>query len=424
MSLSTRKRRKSKAGKPRKPSKDFPLFPHDNGQWAKKVRGKLHYFGLWNDPEAALNKWLAEKDDLLAGRTPRVSGDTFTVKELVNRFLTTKKLQLDSGEITPRTWADYHATCERLTDAFGLNRPVDDLASDDFERLRAGLAKTWGLVAVGNEIQRVRVVFKYADDAGLIDRQPRYGPAFRRPSKKALRKLRQSRGPRMFEADELRRMVAAAGVQLKAMILLGINAGFGNTDVARLPLSALDLDGGWVRYPRPKTGVDRRCPLWPETVEALRAALAKRPAAKDPANAGLVFLTRCGAPWARTTLKEGADGKVDVKSDDSVSKETTKLLKALGIARPGLPARELVVRLPGGRGRQPAVAIVVGGEALTGLDPVLEVDQRHPQVRGEPLVAQRRTPARAVSHKQALWESVRRTAPPISFLAKNEDTGL
>jgi hypothetical protein len=60
--------------------------------------------------------------------------------------------------------------------------------------------------------------------------------------------------------------------------------------VARLPLSAVDLDAGVIDFPRPKTGIPRRCPLWPETAAAIRELLAKRPA-------------------PRGTLVELADGK-------------------------------------------------------------------------------------------------------------------
>jgi integrase len=289
------------------------------GQWAKKIRGRMHYFGPWHDWQAALNKYQEQRDDLHAGRKPRTQAGGLTVRDLANRFMTAKKMLLDSGELAPRSWQDYYQTCERLVKELGKERLVDDLAADDFEQLRASLATTRGPVALGNEIQRCRVVFKYAFDAGLIDRPVRYGPHFKRPSKKTLRKARAARGARMFEAEELRRMIAAAGQPMKAMLLLAANCGFGNTDVATLPLSALDLEAGWVRYPRPKTGVERRAPLWPETVEALREALAKRPTPKDEADAALVFITRYGKRWAKDT------------TDNPVSKETRKLLDSLGI---------------------------------------------------------------------------------------------
>ena len=72
----------------------------------------------------------------------------------------------------------------------------------------------------------------------------------------------------MFQAEEMRKILDSATQPLKAMILLGINCGFGATDISNLPLSAIDFKGGWVDFPRPKTEIAARCPLWPETVKA------------------------------------------------------------------------------------------------------------------------------------------------------------
>ena len=117
-------------------------------------------------------------------------------------------------------------------------------------------------------------------EAELIDRPVKFGPEFKPPSKKAVRRSRQAKGSRMFTAAELRQMIAAAGVPLKAMLLLAINGGMGNNDIGLLPLAAIDLKGGWLDYPRPKTAIQRRVPLWPETVEALRAAIKHTPLAE------------------------------------------------------------------------------------------------------------------------------------------------
>jgi integrase len=243
--------------------------------------------------------------------------------------LTSKKAKLDSGELSPRTFADYFAICEVLVDGLGRDRRVDDLRPDDFAKLRSDLAKTWGHVRLRNEINRARVVFKFAFDNELVDKPIRYGQSFDRPSAKTLRKARHAGGLRLFAAAEAHRILDAADVQLKAMTLLALNCGFGNTDCATLPQSAVDLAGGWIDFPRPKTGIQRRIPLWPETVAALRQAIANRPEAKDPADSDLVFVTRTGRPWVRMQAKR--DGAEGVTSLDAISQAFAKLLKGLCI---------------------------------------------------------------------------------------------
>jgi integrase len=313
--------RKDSIRKPVKPYSDFPLFPHATKRWAKKILGKLHYFGPWDDPDGALQKYLDQRDDLHAGRTPRVTGDGLKIRDLCNHFLTAKQQMLDSKEITNRTFQDYHRTCDRIIAMFGKTRFVNDLAADDFQRLRADIAKTSGPVALGNEVNRIRVVFKYGYDAALIDKPMRFGPMFKRPAKKVIRKARNESGPRMFEADQIRVMIDEAGIPLKAMIYLGVNCGFGNADVGQLPIDAIDLDKGWIVFPRGKTGITRRCPLWPETTEALQAAIQSRPEPKEAENAKLAFLTKYKQPWHtdRPSSPLSAEFRKFIKSIDEAA---------------------------------------------------------------------------------------------------------
>ena len=100
MSKSTRPRR---VKKPEKHYPDFPLFPHATKRWAKKINGHMRYFGSWADGwQAALDRYLKERDDLYAGRDPRAAQpEGYTLGKLCNEFLNAKKDALTLGKITP-----------------------------------------------------------------------------------------------------------------------------------------------------------------------------------------------------------------------------------------------------------------------------------------------------------------------------------
>lgn len=318
---------RSSAGKPALPKPheydgDFPLTPRIDGRWQKKIRGTVRYFtGTWRE---ALEQYVQKRDAYYAGRDPdaeATGAEVVTVTEVCDRFLIEKKEKLGEGRLTQRTYDDYHATCKRIQRVFGKHKPADQLKPVDFAKLRRDISKTRGLVALGNEIQRTRSVFKYARDAELIEKAINFGPNFDKPDKRTLRihrqKQQRANGKKMFSAAEIHTTLDAAEQPLKAMIYLAINCGFGNSDCGQLTMRDIDLESGWIDFPRPKTGVERRCPLWSETVAAIRESLETRPRPARRADSELVFLTVFGAAWHKEV------------SDSPISKAFAKLLVSI-----------------------------------------------------------------------------------------------
>jgi integrase len=369
---SVRRKRRKASNRPDKPYSKYPLYAHSLGYWSAKVNGRILHFGRWgrvvkgrlellpyeenwraalaayekllvaNPNGAHVNGYVVDPDVPLPNNGKRVLG------ELCDKFLAKKRADV-GGKIGTRMYDEYKSITDLIIKQFGNQRAIVDLTAADFESLRADMAGRWGLVRLGNSITRVKTVFKYAYEIGLIDKpipclQP-HSSIFAKPTAAELRKHRAKNGKRMLEAAECRKLLDALDgrevvastdakgkpvkvtlerdPQLRAMILLGLNCGFGNHDCATLPLSALDLDSGWINYPRPKTGVERRCPLWTDTVAALREAIAERPQANDGA-ADLVFITSRGRAW----LSRGIANPVSVA--------TRAAMRAVGIHRAGI----------------------------------------------------------------------------------------
>lgn len=326
--------------KPKKPYPEFPMFPHATGQWAKKIKGKVWYFGTWADPDAALAKYNDWIHEIHAGRDPRRTGvvqvysDTLTVSDMCGLFLERQERRISLGEVSRRHFTDNLRSCRLLVDHFGKFTRAAALRAADFSAFKAGFPATWGPEKNGNEIQRIRTCFKWAFESDLIPHLPNFGPDFKKPSRTIKRRDQQQRqaerGGRLdFTPDEIKALLKASSGWLHACILLGINGGMGNADCGRLSTKFLKLQSGWYDLPREKTGIPRRFQLWPETIAAIRAAMMKRIIPKNEADDPLCFLTSHGKPVWWESIKESGETHIV----DNVTKAFTKLCKTCNITR-------------------------------------------------------------------------------------------
>ncbi len=265
---------------------DFPLTKHPRGYFCKRILGKLHYFGKRNATKyEALRDYEFKRPYLEEGVEPPQAGGV-RVEEALDRFLAAKNKRMQAGELTKRSYEDYRSQCHRIMAVISKQRNIASLLSSDFDRLFASFKGT--PKSIEGYVTRSKVAFKWIEhDQGI---KFNYGENFRKPSARRLRLHRSSQPKRLFEPVVLREFVKIAGKQIKAMILLGINCGFGNEDCATLTIEKLDLTAGWHNHGRPKTGVDRRAKLWSDTIEALRVVVGDR-------KKGLVFITKYGNPW-------------------------------------------------------------------------------------------------------------------------------
>ena len=246
--------------KPKKPYVGFPLYAHNNGQWAAKIAGRTRFFGVWSDWKAALKRW----EETRHLTTP----EAFDLEDLCDLFIAHKKAEAKAGHIRSDTYKEYHRVCARALDILGRSLPIESLRAGHFQALREQLAEDIdNPVSLKNTIVKLRVLFAWAYDADHCETPLRYRQALKTPPIRLIRQARHERGKNLFTRDEITKLAAKATGWLKPAIYLGINCGLGNRDICELAWS--DIQGEWVSLIRKKTAVTRKAWLWPETIAAL-----------------------------------------------------------------------------------------------------------------------------------------------------------
>src|SRR5689334_5079860 len=178
---------------PRHKTERFPLTCHHaTGQWSKcfmlpSGRRKTVYFGV--DRDAALAKFIAEREEWQVGRNPRettTAATAVTLADLVNSFLIRSKGRVALGEISPVTFADHLWVGQRMVEHLGRNRDPSRLAPADFAGFRTAIATRYAPARLNKTITTCRMVFKWGHESDLIQ-LPRFGPDFKIAGKRLAR---------------------------------------------------------------------------------------------------------------------------------------------------------------------------------------------------------------------------------------------
>jgi len=317
--------------KPRNP-RGKPWFPHASGYWAAMIGGKMVYFGRWGTRQAEVEKaYLKAKRehlDQVGKAPPRKITDAAdaTFGELIGGWLDVQQAKFEQHKIAVATRNFYRDIVKIIPERVRALQ-VGSLGPADFAALSEHVVKTGSIKRRDHLVRTVRQVFKWAVTEGHLARPPSFGTSFSLSVARERAADRAAKPLKLFTAGEVHKLLDAADETTTAQILLALNLGYSQADLAELaidmlPPNQIDLDSDppSIRFDRVKTGQRRRGVLWPETAQALREVIGDR-------QEGNVFLTTHGEKLVHFSEENQA-------RCDSVGIKFRRLKAKAGVANP------------------------------------------------------------------------------------------
>jgi integrase len=300
-------------------SDKFPLTLHTTGQYCKKIKGKMYYFG--SDKKVALQKYLDQATYLHGCQNipqQKPTRDNMTLKQLCDMYLNYQYSKLQANDLTARHHNDQIDSLNKLMAFLCQGRKVKSISTLDLQNYKRKLQKSYVSVCRLNlHISIMKAMFHWTRKNDVLENIPNIDAISRGKI------IHQERGT--FNSEQINKLLSCADVKMRAMIWLGLNCGFGCTDCAELTWTDLDLVNARVTLPRKKTGISRDLPLWPETIESLE---------KITKTGTLVFYTSRGNPYIQTFLKPDGNGKGKYTILNTITTKFSRLIKKSGLDVP------------------------------------------------------------------------------------------
>jgi hypothetical protein len=260
-----------------------------------------------------------------------------TIAAQVTTWLAGLRAETRSGQMDAGRYDSYRREIHLFRDWAGQEQSVETINFDRMDKYKTHLLE---------RIEKQQYSAGYA--AGMLTTAKRF---VRRLAKRALvpqldlDDLRIEKGEikiEVFKATELRELID--GAMLKApktalYLLLMMNCGFNQTDIAELGVNEVSFERGTITRSRGKTdAVKVRWMLWPETLELLRKFKLPDdgPVILNPRGHARILLTEKDKPLVQSSLHE--DGRL--KRTDNIKSAYRRLLDRLELGR-GRPLKSV-----------------------------------------------------------------------------------
>lgn len=305
------------------------------GRWRKQINGQVYYFGFADSPNdtkayrAAEDEYFQFRKKIEAASSVQIPLAKATVTDVSEKFLQDLQDRYERGEVS----ASYLEKSRCCLDDFCLfvqtQRRFSSIGELDLTDYRNHILtlpvsdkirKKISPQTAKGRLATVRTLYRWAWRMHVVENMPRNLEGYANvelPDPKA----------EIFTLDELKTLWQKATPRVRCWMLLALNCGFYQGDIAELTASEVDWAEGRITRKRSKTGVLGSFKLWQTTLDHMLEQ--REPEAKDDER---LFLTRPrfdGEAIVPLVTEKIVDGTV--RRTDAVKTGFWKLLRKIGI---------------------------------------------------------------------------------------------